>query len=218
MQRIGVLGGTFDPIHFGHLDAATAARHALGLDDIHLVPARTPAHKAAAPLVSAYHRIAMAALAATGHPELRINDIELDSDDPSYTSLTLQQLAHAGHAPTRLFFITGADAFADIASWYDYPAVLSRSHFVVVSRSGCAASDLRRRLPDLAERMRRVEAPTIPAADEGPTAIWLVDAQTRSISSSDVRTQLLRGRPVDELVPPAVATYIARHALYCRGG
>ena len=114
--------------------------------------------------------------------------------------------------------ITGADAFADIASWYDYPAVLSRSHFVVVSRSGCAASDLRRRLPDLAERMRRVEAPTIPAADEGPTAIWLVDAQTRSISSSDVRTQLLRGRPVDELVPPAVATYIARHALYCRGG
>lgn len=218
VQRIGVLGGTFDPIHFGHLDAAAEARRALRLDDIHLVPARTPPHKAAAPIVSAYHRIAMVALAATGHPELRISDIELDSADPSYTSLTLQRLATAGHAPVQLFFITGADAFADITSWHDYPAVLGRSHFVVVSRSGTAAPDLRHRLPDLAERMRRAEASTGPTADAGSTAIWLVDAPTRPVSSSDVRERLLRGRSIDGLVPPAVATYIQRHELYVGPG
>ena len=218
VQRIGVLGGTFDPIHFGHLDAAAAARRALGLDDIHLVPARTPPHKAATPLVSTYHRIAMVALAATGHPELRISDIELDSADPSYTSLTLQRLATAGHSPAQLFFITGADAFADIASWHDYPAVLGRSHFVVVSRAGCAAPDLRRRLPDLAERMHRAKESIAPMADAGTTAIWLVDAPTRPISSSDVRERLNAGRPIDGLVPPAVETYITRHELYLGQG
>ena len=213
-----MLGGTFDPIHLGHLDAADAARRALSLDDILLVPARTPPHKAAAPLVSAYHRIAMLALAAAGHPQFRISDLELGAADPSYTSITLQRLAATGLAPVQLYFITGADAFAEIASWHDYPDLLNRSHFVVVSRSGVAAPDLRRRLPDLSERMRSADRPVAPAALAGNTAIWLVDAPTRPISSSDVRERLVLRRPIDGLVPPAVATYIARHDLYVDAG
>ena len=213
-QRIGVLGGTFDPIHYGHLDAAEAAQHALALDTVLLVPSRVPPHRTAAPQVSEFHRFAMVALAAADHERLLSSDIELMSASPSYTSVTLERLSQAGTAPSNLFFITGADAFTEIASWHDYPAVLGRSHFIVVSRPGCLALALRERLPDLSSRMRQpAEESVAPGADTAP-AIWLVDVQTRNISSSSLRRQLSAGHPVDGLVPAAVSMYIARHGLY----
>ena len=215
--RLGVLGGTFDPIHYGHLDAAHAARDALALAHVLLVPARLPPHKASRPRVSGYHRFAMAALALTVDGALRISDVELRSSDPSYTSVTLHQLALAGYDPKQLYFITGADAFAEITNWHDYPALLDRSHFVVVSRPGSSTDDLRRRLPDLASRMRLAgEGP--PETDAGErTAIWLIDARTRDVSSSAVRHRIEHGEPTDDLLPSAVSAYIARHALYGAG-
>ena len=211
-QRIGVLGGTFDPIHFGHLDAAGAARLALDLDDVLLMPARVPPHKATAPLASAYHRFAMAALAATDHADLRVSDIELQEPGPSYTSQTLDKLVRAGFRPAQLFFIAGTDAFAEITTWRGYPDLLNRSHFVVVSRPGSAADRLPQRLPALAGRMRSPDAGTETAADA--TRIWLVSAPTRDVSSSAVRERVERGHAVDRLVPALVASHIARHDLY----
>ena len=117
--RIGVLGGTFDPIHNGHLDVVDAARRACALDTVLLVPARLPPHRAAAPLAPAAHRFAMAAMAAHARDDLRVSDIELREGGPSFTSVTLERLAAYGHRPEQLFFITGADTFADIASWHD---------------------------------------------------------------------------------------------------
>ena len=153
----------------------------------------------------------MAALASGDKEFLIACDMELRSTGPSFTSVTLEQLARAGTAPWQLFFITGADAFAEIASWHDYPAVLDRSHFIVVSRPGYPAPQLKELLPDLRSRMRE------PAGRESPTnapAIWLVDAQTRAISSSKLRQQITSGQSILGLVPNPVAAHIARHALY----
>lgn len=213
-RRLGVLGGTFDPIHLGHLDAARAARRALDLDDVLLMPARVPPHKAAAPLASAWHRFAMAALAASDQPDLRVSDIELQEAGPSYTARTLDRLAQAGYRPGQIFFISGTDAFAEITAWRDYPDLLDRSHFVVVSRPGNAADHMPRRLPDLAARMRSPQGADTTAGDADATGIWLVAAPTRDVSSSSVRACVGRGQAVDRLVPPAVATHIARHDLY----
>lgn len=210
--RIGVLGGTFDPIHYGHLDAADAARVACGLDTVLLVPARIPPHRATAPQASEYDRFAMTALAAHGHQDLVACDIELRSVGPSFTAVTLEQLIQLGGTPTQLFFITGADAFAEIATWHDYPAVLDRSHFVAISRPGYPAEALRDRLVDLRPRMRRPEETA--SGNGSRVAVWLVDALTRDVSSSTIRTHLAKGQTVDHLVPPAVAQYITTHALY----
>ena len=214
VPRIGVLGGTFDPVHYGHLDAADAARRALALAEVVLMPSRVPPHKASPVRTSGYHRFAMAALASSGRPGVRISDLELRSADPSYTSLTLQQLARAGYAPGRLFFILGSDAFAEIAHWHDFPAVLGRSHFAVVARAGRSLSDLRERLPALAGRMRRPDAGADTGAVAGPTSIWLVEAETRDVSSSGIRRRLAASEPTRDLLPDAVAAYISRHRLY----
>ncbi len=210
--RIGVLGGTFDPIHYGHLDAADAARRACDLDTVLLVPARTPPHRSHAPRASTYHRFAMAALASDGRDGLAASDMELALSGPSFTSVTLTRLTQKGLRPAQLFFIIGTDAFADIASWYDYPAVLDRSHFVAVARPGCSVAALRERLSDLRERMR--EPPGDAGAGEQSPAIWLVEASTRRLSSSALRRRLTDGQSIAGLVPDAVARHIAKHALY----
>ena len=213
-SRTGILGGTFDPIHFGHLDVAAAARRALELTEVIFIPSRTPPHRQTVPVASARHRLAMVALAVADQSAYRASDQELRTDGPSYTSVTLEICADAGIPPSQLFFITGADAFAEIASWHDYPNLLSLSHFVVVSRPSHAVSDLRQQLPDLALRMR--EAGTLGDSDlrHDGTWIWLVDAVTRDISSSDIRTRLAHGDSIAQHVPPSVAAYIERGHTY----
>ncbi len=209
--RIGILGGTFDPIHQGHLDVADAARRACNLDTILLVPSRVPPHRRP-PFASEYHRFAMTALASTNQEKLIACDIELQVAGPSFTSVTLERLTQAGMNPAQLFFIAGADAFADIASWRDYPTVLDRSHFVVVSRSGYPVETLRGNLPELSLRM--YESSEYHAAPQNPLAIWLVDAQTRNISSSNVRQRITEDRSIKHLVPDIVHRYILKHSLY----
>ena len=216
-KRTGLLGGTFDPIHLGHLDAADAAHRALALDTVLLVPSRVPPHRPTSPRVSEFHRFAMVALASSASDYLVACDLELTSSDPSYTSVTLQRLAGADTEPSQLFFIAGADTFAEITSWHDYPAVLNRSHFVAVSRPGCPAPALRQRLPNLASQMQLLSPGDNASVGKDCPAIWLVDAQTREISSSELRRRLHGGQSIEGLVPDAVAAYIARHALYSPG-
>jgi nicotinate-nucleotide adenylyltransferase len=207
-MRTGVFGGTFDPIHTGHLDVALAAKQALRLDCVQVMPARWPPHRSP-PVASAAHRFAMAALAVQGRAGLAVSDFEMEADGPSYTSATLDRLTARGIDLTELFFIAGADAFRDIASWKDYPSILDRTHFVVVSRPGCAAPTLQHLLPDLAGRMIATpgEIPSRPR-------IFLVDAPTAPVSSTAVRERLARGQSIDGLVPPAVKTYIDTQDLY----
>lgn len=208
MIRQGLLGGTFDPIHRGHLDVAEAARTALGLDRVVLVPCHIPPHRRP-PMASAAHRFAMTALAVQPHPHLRVSDLEMEDASPSYTSTTLARLAARGVDLSTVFVITGADAFADIGTWKDYPAILDRCHFVAVSRPGRAVATLPGILAGLAHRM--LDAPcAIPAQP----AVFLVEAPTAPVSSTEIRASVRSGRSITDLVPAGVAAYIERHGLY----
>lgn len=223
--RIGVLGGTLDPIHLGHLDAALAAKEALHLDRILVVPARVPPHRAR-PVTSPFHRFAMAALAVNGVDGFTVSDLELTSDGPSYTADTLTHLQQAiGLPPSQIFFLTGADAFAEIETWRRYPEVLDLAHFVVISRPGTALASLRTRLPRLRDRMRLPIGPAVRTADgarplEGAdpfphgTSVFLVDAPTTDVSSTEVRRRIASGQPIHGLVAPAVEHHIQQHGLY----
>lgn len=218
-MRVGILGGTFDPIHQGHLDIARAARETLGLDRVVFVPAHVPPHRPARPRASAYHRFAMVALAIDGVAGFEASDVELAEPGPSYTIDTLRHLHARGLAASQLFFITGADAFAEIATWREYPAVVDASHFVVVSRPGYDVTGLRQRLPALAARF--VEVGPDPAGPEtlttptsGSTVVYLLHATPADVSSTEVRRRLAAGEPIGGLVPRAVARHITAHRLY----
>lgn len=213
-DRIGVLGGTLDPIHAGHIEAALVAREALHLARVLVIPAHVPPHRTA-PVSSAFHRFAMAALAVNGVEGLAASDMELLAPGPSYSADTLRRLHASGHAASQIFFITGADAFAEIETWSRYPDVLDLANFVVVSRPGMPLTSLRQRLPHLKPRMRLPLAAGRPgAAAPSETAIFLVDAPTPDVSSTDIRRRVGSGLSIAGLVPPAVETHIHQHALY----
>lgn len=198
-MKVGILGGTFDPIHEGHLTAAAVVTRALSLDRVVLLPSRTPPHRAMEPRASIYHRFAMTALAAAER-ELIVSDLELRRDGPSYTATTLEALHGEGFQPSQLYFITGSDAFAEVETWFDYPRLLSLANFAVVSRPGAPRpADL---LADFAS--------SIPTT----TNVISVEANTPDVSSTEIRRRVGAGEPIDGLVPASVAGHIRRHSLY----
>lgn len=220
--RIGVLGGTFDPIHLGHLSVARQAADALGLGRVLLLPSRTPPHRPVDPSASMFHRFAMAAMAAPADTRLVASDLELGREGPTYTADTLRALHATGLERWKIFFLTGADAFAEIATWRDYPAVLDLAHFVVCARARVAATSLPGRLPGLAPRMVPVPLPGpenpglhgVVVIQSPETRVFLVDCATPDISSTDIRARARAGRPLAGLVPPEVDDHIRRHGLY----
>ena len=199
MLRTGILGGTFDPIHLGHLEAADAARRSLHLDQILLVPSRTPPHRSVEPRASVYHRFAMTALAAAERGMLA-SDLELRREGPSFTALTLEALHRDGYAPSQLFFITGSDAFAEISTWYDYPRLFELSNFAVVSRPGYPTT-----------------VPRFPMTTSS-TSVIAVEANTPDVSSTEIRRRVAAGESIQGLVAPSVASHIERHGLYVPAG
>lgn len=201
--RIGILGGTFDPIHLGHLDAARAAERALALDRVLLLPSRTPPHRSAEPRASVFHRFAMAALAAA-EGEMSVSDLELRREGPSFTALTLEALHRDGYTPSQLFFITGSDAFAEVGTWYDYPRILQLANFVVVSRPGA---------PKVSDLIPNPQSP-IPHVNPTAPAVFSVEAITPDVSATDIRRRIGAGESIDGLVPSSVAGHIRRHRLY----
>lgn len=209
--RLGLLGGTFDPIHLGHLDAAEAARHALQLDEVRLIPSCDPPHRPSDPQASGFHRFALLALAIGGHEALRASDMELRRQGHSYTADTLRAVSAEGWAATQLFFILGTDAFAEIATWREYPDVLDASHFVVIARPGTSLDAAAARTPHLRDRMR---TPSMEPSHAHKTSIFLVEARTRNVSSTTIRARLAAGQSIDDLVPAPVAHHIVVHHLY----
>jgi len=203
----GVLGGTFDPIHLGHLAAADAAQQALSLDAMLLIPSRIAPHRADPASASAGDRFAMAQLAIEGRRRWAASRIEIERDGPSYTFDTLVELRKA---PSQFFFIIGTDAFSEIATWSRYPAVLDLANFVVVSRPGFTLDSLQKRLPDLADRMTTPDRFHLSAK----TRIILLEAPTPDISSTDIRRRVRSHESIAGLVPETVADYIRTQRLY----
>ena len=210
-RRVGILGGTFDPVHHGHLDAGEAAAATLGLDDIICIPSSDPPHRNPA-RVSAFHRFALIALAIADRPGWRVSDMELTRGGRSYTVDTLRALHARGLDPSQIFFILGADAFAEIGIWRGFPDVLDLAHFVVIARTGTSLEAAIGRYPALRPRVQ--ERP-MPARDgRGKTGILLVEAHTRDVSSTAIRARVGAGLPIDDLVPAGVARHIAANSLY----
>lgn len=200
-MKLGVLGGTFDPIHNGHIAAAVAAQTALHLDQVTLIPSHIPPHRHDPLGATSEQRYDMAKLAAAGHPDWTASRIEVDRQGPSYTFDTLSALGAS--QGTQIFFIIGADAFAEIATWSRYPGVLDLAHFVVVSRPGITLDSLRERVPS--------------AFTDRPstkTRVILVEAATPDVSSTDIRRRIRAGESLSGLVPDSVANYIRTHRLY----
>jgi len=191
-MRIGVMGGTFDAIHHGHLVAAEEARYAFDLERVLFVPAGTPWQKEAE-VTAAEHRFAMTSLATRDNAAFEISRIEIDREGPTYTIDTLRSL-HADRAEAQLFFITGADAILEILTWKDPDEALRLATFVAVTRPGHDLAELASR--GLAGRVEVLEIPAL------------------AISSTEIRRRVAAGRPIRYLVPDAVAGYIAEHGLY----
>ena len=207
---VGLLGGTFDPIHVGHLAAARAAQNAFGLDHVRFIPSAKPPHRPDSPRASGYHRIEMVRLAVANTPGWAASDLELSREGPSFTYDTLTTIGGEGLSPLQIFFITGADAFAEITTWHRYPDVLDRAHFVVVARPGTAIDRLRTRLPDLASRMIAAESFT----EFDTPRIILLNANTPDVSATQIRGRVASGLSIEGLVPDAVSAYIDRNSLY----
>ena len=225
-MTLGVLGGTFDPIHNGHITAGLRAQSALRLDRVMLVPSRIPPHRATTAGASPEARLAMAGLAAAEQQGWTASDIELTRDGPSYTFDTLTALAktHLGEAAMskgrgewQFFFIIGADAFAEIATWSRYPAVLDLAHFAVVARPGITLHSLQARVPDLADRMTTPDEFKPEAARSLPdekTRVILIETATPDVSSTEIRRRVRAGESIGDLVPESVAAYVSTHRLY----
>lgn len=195
-SRIGILGGTFDPIHFGHLAIAEEARVALRLDRVLLIPAGRQPLKPNQPAAGAEHRLAMVRLACAGNPAFVASDIEIRRPGPSYTVTTLEALHAAGE--DELHFIIGADALADFSRWYAAQRILALAQIVVVLRPGVELEidRLEAGVPGIRARLALLEGPNM------------------DLSSSEIRRRLSTGRPIRYLTPDAVVRYIDEHRLY----
>jgi nicotinate-nucleotide adenylyltransferase len=210
VTRTAVFGGSFDPIHHGHLMLADEALEQLDLDRILFVPAGSPPHKPAASLTSAADRRAMVALATAGHPRFDVSDVELERPGPSFTVDTLETLAAGGD---ELFLLVGSETFLDLLSWRAPTRVAALARLVVVPRAGspfdpesAAAQKVLRAIGGA----RFVHAGTSPPAG----AVVIAHLTSLPISSSDLRRRAREGRSLRYRVPDAVAAYISAHRLY----
>jgi len=188
-RRIGVMGGTFDPIHHGHLVAASEVAKSFDLEEVVFVPTGEPWQKRG--VSASEHRYLMTVIATASNPRFTVSRVDIDRDGPTYTVDTLRDL-HAAMPDAELFFISGADAVAQIFGWKDAEELWSLAHFIAVSRPGHELS-----LSGLSgEHVSLLEVPAL------------------SISSTDCRSRVARGYPVWYLVPDGVVQYIAKHGLY----
>ena len=198
--RIGVLGGTFDPVHNGHLHIAGELRQALGLDRVLWVPAGVPPHKAGQIVSADRDRLAMLELALAGSPFDEISTIDIDRAGPSYTADTLA-LLRGQVFPSSLVFLMGEDSLRDLPTWHDPDRILRAAEIAVAGRPGINADldALVRAIPALRGRVH------LAVIDEVP------------VSSSEIRQRVRENRPIEGLVPPKVADYIREHGLYRSG-
>lgn len=197
-KRVGILGGTFDPIHVGHLMMAEAVRGEYRLDEILFIPAASPPHKEGQRITPAAHRYLMTVLATLSNPRFRVSDIEMKRPGPSYTIDTVYELRYQ-FPQTAFYFIIGTDVIAEIATWDRVEELLTLCPFIAASRPG--------EEPDLVRLRRELGA-------LGEARIHPVTTPELEISSTDIRQRVRRGASIRYIVPDAVEQYIYKEGLY----
>jgi nicotinate-nucleotide adenylyltransferase len=212
MRRLGLFGGTFDPVHLAHLRTAEEAREALDLDRVDFVLAATPPHKGSGEQAPVADRRRMLELAVADDPHLGLDVSELERDGPSYSIDTLR-VVQAREPDAALTFILGADAFAAIGTWKDYADLFTLCDFCVISRPGT----LECKLPIAVENAFCYEQNRGVYVHRSGRALRFLPVTALMISASDIRRRCTEGRSIRYLVPDAVADYIATHGLYATG-
>lgn len=200
IKRLGLMGGTFDPIHYGHLVAAEGARHSFALDKVIFIPAGRPPHKSERQVTDPYHRFIMTELAVASNPYFETSTIEVERQGYSYTIDTVRQVREL-YPHAEIFFITGADAVLEILSWKNVDELLEMCWFIAATRPGYPLENLRSRLKGKIKesQMKRIIPMEVPAL---------------AISSTDIRARVREGRPIKYLLPEPVEAYILNRGLY----
>ncbi len=197
VRRLGIMGGTFDPIHYGHLRVAELAREAFDLDQIVFVPNGRPAHKDNSTVSKAGSRLAMTELAVASNPHFACSRVEIDRAGPSYALDTVRGFRQLFPAMETLYWIIGADTVREIPTWHLAAQLVQECQFIAVTRPGFDHANLQN-----------------PANDALPAYVSFLAAPGLEISSTDLRNQVRAGRSIRYLVPEAVEDYLRRHALY----
>jgi nicotinate-nucleotide adenylyltransferase len=214
--RLGILGGTFNPVHLGHLVLAEAFRERLGLDRVLFIPAGTPPHKPRGGLVSGLHRYAMVSLAVAGHPGFVASPIEIERSGPSYTVDTVEALA-GDWSGARLFLLMGSDTFLDLPTWRTPERLGAFATLAVGYRAGSPFDPDGTAARTVLGRLGRTGWRRVPpdaAETLAPGECVLVETRSVPVSAREVRDRLAAGESARYQVPLTVAEYIAHHALY----
>lgn len=219
-KRIALYGGTFDPVHDGHLAVAQNVLKLFALDQVLFIPAHVAPHKRGRGTTPGLHRYAMLALATQGDERLCISSIELDAPEKPYTIETLARLQEEAGPQVRLFFIMGADSWADITTWREWEKLLEMTDHIIVTRPGYelgsehVPESVRERIVDL--RGAGEESVAGEVDDNVGPKLYVTDAVVMDISATEIRRQVRAGREdeLGKLVPPAVADYIRKYRLY----
>jgi nicotinate-nucleotide adenylyltransferase len=214
--RVGIFGGTFNPIHFGHLRSAEEIREALTLNHTYFVPSAIPPHKERTDLVSAHHRLRMVELAVADHPFFSPSAVELERSGKSFSVDTIRHFL-TSLSPAALYFIMGLDAFREIHTWKDYPTIFSLCHVIVTSRPGCPEVPLTQLIPVALRGEFCYDPIARRCMHTSGYALAFCPITGLDISASAIRQRIQQGKSIRYLVPRQVEEYIAAHRLYQSG-
>lgn len=198
--KVGIMGGTFDPIHYGHLVTAEAVRYKFNLSRVIFVPSGNPPHKVARTITEKKHRYLMTVLATVTNPNFEVSTIELNKEGYTYTVDTMKEFKNLYGENFEFYFITGADAILEILTWKDIDILLNICNFVAATRPGFNNKDLDDKLEYIEDRYGR--------------SIFKVEVPSLAISSTDIRRRVTEGEPIKYLLPEAVERYIQKNHLY----
>ena len=214
-MRLGILGGTFDPIHLGHLRTAEEIGQRLGLEKVFLIPSASPPHKDGNQVTPFHHRLAMARLAAQESPLMDALDIEGRRSGPSYSVETLKELQGMFGPRSEVHFILGLDAFLEIRTWRQYQRLFEYAHFVVISRAGYTKEDTGPLLSELGFDEAAGRRPNLFRRPDSKT-LRFEDTTLIDISSTRIREMVFRRESIRFLVPETIREYIIQEGLYRR--
>lgn len=213
MRTVGLLGGTFDPIHTGHLQLAEAVVARFALNQVLFMPAAVPPHKADSSICAIEHRLEMVRRAIKPLPRCAVSDLEASPGPPSYTIDTLQTLRADSDGNTDYVFIVGGDAFLEIETWHRWSELLASTDFIVAVRRGYPFQELQAMLRHHGF-CKHTETADGHYRGRGDTSVRVLDAPIDDISSTDIRRRIADNKPWRQLVPAPVADYIDEHRLY----